>query len=1288
MPATTTKTRRTWSLWLASLAATAPLAAGALEMVPSDRAEVPYWDDLSVLNIGRLPARAFAFPFAGESEARANAGPAEYLNSSFIKSLDGDWDFNWAKTPDQTPDGFWESGFKPGSDWTTIPVPSNMEIHGWGYPNYTNIRYHFNPAEPPKVPVDQNWVGCYRRSFDIPADWDGRQRFIRFEGAGSAIEVWVNGQYVGYAQDGRSSIEFDITKVSHAGTNTVATKVFRLSDGAYLECQDFWRLSGIYRDVLVWSAPPAHIRDFGVRTNLGDTSSEVELTLDIEQTLPVTGQSAIDPLKLSLKLWDDDGKLVAEGANNRVPIEMGITTNIHEFLTVESPRLWSAEMPNLYTLTMTLMTSDGTVLESIPQRVGFREISITDGVFKVNGKPTLIRGVNRHEHDPMRGHAVTLEGMKQDIELMKQNNFNAVRTCHYPNHPVWYQLCNENGLYVTDEANIESHGIGYDEDKTLANKPEWIDAHVQRFQRMVLRDRNNPCITVWSLGNEMGDGVCTTAEYLWGKGFDRTRPIQSERAKRVHGNTDMVVPMYASPQWLERYATGDRIDKPLILCEYSHAMGNSNGNFDWYWDRFKEYDTLGGGHIWDWVDQGLLAKIPPQLKLRTAVPSESFVFDGRASDEGATGKVDLDLESVPDLTGPCTLEAWVKTERSAGGGTGRTGHAQIVGKGDHEMALKLNGEHSEFYVFAGGTWHAASAPFPDDWYGTWHHLAGRFDGDRVDLFVDGQKVANSSTGGNHPTKTAHPLTIGYNSEMPGRDFDGLMREVRIYDRALSDAEIKSDSAEPDGLRLRAVLNSKTITEDQSGPGGTVYAYGGFLEPPGTYNDDNFCMNGVVNADRTPKPAMAAIKYDMQPIAAELVKLDGGKAVVKLTNWYNHARADRMVDGSWSMQLNGKGIGHGDFAMPPLEPRESAEVTLDLSSVAMRNAESGSSYDLKLNWKAREATAVVPAGHEVAWEQFHLEDMPAKARVAAGRVDVAERGDGIVAETETGLRVVIGKQTGDIESIRQGGKELLAGPLTPYFWRAPIDNDRGNGMPGRSAAWRDASGAWDVSSVDRVGDDSHEAVIVAKGRLRGVDAAYEVRYTVRGDGEVHVAASMSKPGGNPGPIPRFGMRAQLNDGLSNLAWFGPGPQESYWDRDELPVGEWRSTVADQMFPYSEPQETGNHVRTKWAALSGADGRGLLVLADPGGCSVPEQALSLAAVPFDAKDADVAKYAYQLTRHGVWLHLDTAQTGVGGDNSWGAWPKDEYILRPEANKVAFVLRPVASGDEVKARLAYEP
>lgn len=477
-------------------------------------------------------------------------------------------------------------------------------MKGYGIPYYLTRQYPFK-KNPPYIQDEYNPVGLYRKTFTLPTEWNDRHIFIHFDGVQSAFYLWINGEKVGYSQGSRTPAEFNITPYIEQGENTITVEVYRWSDGSYLEDQDMWRLSGIYRNVYLFSTPHIHIRDFEATPTLDKEYQDGRLQITTELQNYSDNQSP--PLHIELSLLDATLAPVAEKTKSPTdPIPPHTNTSLTANLTVQQPKKWSAEQPYLYTLLLQLKDETNTILEFESCKVGFRTVEIQGGQLLVNGQPILVKGVNRHEHDPITGHYVTPESMEQDIKLMKRANINAVRTSHYPNDPHWYTLCDEYGIYVIDEANIESEGMGYAPEKTLANNPEWEKAHLDRIKRMVERDKNHPSIITWSMGNEAGDGINFKIASEWLHERDPTRPVHYERAER-RSHTDIVCPMYPSITWLIDYATHERT-RPLIMCEYAHSMGNSTGNLKEYWDTIRKYKHLQGGFIWDWVDQGLLAR--------------------------------------------------------------------------------------------------------------------------------------------------------------------------------------------------------------------------------------------------------------------------------------------------------------------------------------------------------------------------------------------------------------------------------------------------------------------------------------------------------------------------------------------------------------------------------------------------------------------------------------------------------------------------------------------------------
>jgi len=554
-------------------------------------------EDPQIIGINKEKPHCTAIPYRDKDAAVGCLRE----KSVFYKSLNGSWKFKWSKKPADRPVDFYRTDFD-ACGWDKIEVPGNWQTQGFGKPIYLNDMYPFK-KDPPRIQHNYNPVGSYRTEFEVPKDWGGREILINFDGVESAFYLWINGEFVGYSQGSRTPAEFDITKYLKPGKNLLAAEVYRWSDGSYLEDQDFWRLSGIFRDVYLWSAPKLHIADFFITSDLDDDYTDGKVVF--RANVINYSEQAVDRGLVEFELLDSDGKTSCfppSMTSIDQKIEPGQEIEIGLEAEVKNPRKWSAENPYLYTALLTLKNEAGDAIEMQSCRFGFRKSEIKDGQLKVNGKAIYIKGVNRHEHDPYTGHYVSEETMVADIKLMKQHNINTVRTCHYPDSPRWYELCDEYGLYVIDEANIESHGMGYG-DESLAKDPKWMKAHMERTVRMVERDKNHPCIIVWSLGNEAGDGINFEATSKWIHQRDKSRPVQYQQA-RLKPHTDIYCPMYDRIEELVEYAEKYN-DRPLILCEYAHAMANSVGNLQDYWNAIEAYDQLQGGCIWDWVDQGL-----------------------------------------------------------------------------------------------------------------------------------------------------------------------------------------------------------------------------------------------------------------------------------------------------------------------------------------------------------------------------------------------------------------------------------------------------------------------------------------------------------------------------------------------------------------------------------------------------------------------------------------------------------------------------------------------------------
>ena len=557
----------------------------------------PYWEQPEVFAINKLPSRATLTPYA-TAEAALERG-----ESSLTRSIGGEWKFCWTATPAERPESFWATEYDD-TTWGTMPVPGNWEVEGYGVPIYTNVTYPY-PLNPPFIPHEDNPTGCYRHLFEMPTEWEGRRIILHFESGLAAMHIWLNGKEVGYSEGTKTAVEFDITEHVTAGDNLLAIEGYRWADGSYLEDQDFWRLSGFDRDVKIYSVDMVRIGDAFVRAGLDKSycNGEYEADIRIESVAKSTFTGSVE-----LQLLDSEGREVLNIVR-KATVAAGKSKELSFRGTVADVKSWSHEQPELYTTLVVLRDSKGEVVEATSIRTGFREVEICDGQLLLNGKRIMIHGVNIHEHNPATGHVVTRELMLKDIATMKRFNINAVRTSHYPQPTLWYDLCDEYGILLVDEANIEAHGCGTGYADHFPNyhpshREEWKGTHHDRIAAMVERDKNHPSVIIWSMGNESSDGEVYSENYAWIKRRDKTRPVQFEQAFGGP-NTDIVCPMYPTIEQMQRYANREQPAKPYIMCEFAHAMGNSTGNFREYFDIMEGRAHMQGGFIWDWVDQGI-----------------------------------------------------------------------------------------------------------------------------------------------------------------------------------------------------------------------------------------------------------------------------------------------------------------------------------------------------------------------------------------------------------------------------------------------------------------------------------------------------------------------------------------------------------------------------------------------------------------------------------------------------------------------------------------------------------
>jgi len=601
------------------------------------------WENLKVLHRNRMPDRAYYIPYHDVDSALVGQPGA----SRYFKLLNGIWKFSYSQTPAESPEGFYREDYDV-SAWDDIEVPLSWQLAGYGRPHYTNVIYPF-PVDPPRTPTE-NPTGCYRRDFYIPEDWEGHRICLRFEGVDSAFHVWVNGREVGYSQGSRLPSEFDITRLVRTGRNSVSVRVYQWCDGSYIEDQDMWWLSGIFRDVYLIARPKLHLYDFFIKTQLDEEYRDA--VLNIKAFFNNYSKCEASGYRMEIDLLDAQGSSVLQQPwSCDISVPGGDQKTLEVEIPVSNPEKWSAEYPYLYKLLFIIKDDQGQVQEVIPSRVGFRNIELRDGNFLVNGVPIMIKGVNRHDHHPDLGRAVPLEAMIKDVILMKRHNINTVRTSHYPNDPRFYDLCDEYGLYVIDEADLECHGFTVIDDlNQLSDNPEWQDAYVERMVRMVERDKNHPSIIMWSLGNESGFGCNHEAMAAKAREIDPTRLIHYEgetssifdKEDLEPKAADVYSTMYTSVEKMAEVGQMTSMKRPHILCEYAHAMGNGPGGLKEYWDVFYKYKRLQGGCVWEWLDHG--------IRQKTADGQEYFAYGGDFGDQPNDGNFVIDGLLFPDRT--------------------------------------------------------------------------------------------------------------------------------------------------------------------------------------------------------------------------------------------------------------------------------------------------------------------------------------------------------------------------------------------------------------------------------------------------------------------------------------------------------------------------------------------------------------------------------------------------------------------------------------------------------------
>ena len=1245
----------------------AVLPALWLTLVTLAPADAPDWENPAVFRVGKEAAHATAMPFPDGAAALAK----KRLESPWCQLLNGPWKFQLAGNPQARPEGFVQPTFDV-SQWGEIPVPSNWQLNGHGTPLYTNIEYPF-AKDPPRVTstpppqftnfpeANRNQVGCYRRDFTVPPEWKDRQVFVTFGGVDSALALWINGQKVGYSQDSRTPAEFNITRHLKDGPNTIAAEVYQYSDGSYLEDQDMWRLSGIFRDVYLWTAPAIDLADHWVKAGLADDLTTG--TLAIDATLRNHGAAATSA-KLRFQLLPPTGDAPLAQADTTVELP----ANASASTTLRPPSLpavqrWSAETPTLYRYLLTVTGADGKDLAHYAGRTGFRRDEVKNGQFLHNGQPVLFKGINRHEHSPLTGHYLEESDMLADLYQMKRGNINAIRCSHYPDDPALLELCDDLGFYLVDEANLESHGmLTGPPSESLANNPAWGPAHLDRVQNMLERDKNHPCVVMWSLGNEAGDGVNFQQCSKWVKQRDPSRPVHYEPAGQGP-YVDVISPMYLPVDACSKFCRAEEKkplakQRPLILCEYSHSMGNSCGNLAEYWNLFRKERLLQGGFIWDWKDQGIYREKPAldAVEDRSPNPVKTRLLASLSADEGLYGGgVVAEATSKLDLSKAVTLVAEIRGDfggAQAGGGNSDNRNESdgypVLTKGDSAYALSVDeaGTRFEFLIHDGKTANRLFAPLPKDWLSRFHRVAASYDGSRMTISVDATTVAERPLAGPiHVNR--FPLAVALDTEEPSRRFDGSVRHAAVFDHALTQQELAAD------LPVAGKVLDLDFTADAAKPPARpFFAYGGdFNDRP---NQKSFNCNGIVQADLTKSPQFEEMFRLYQDIRVEPLEITGPVLRIQLKN-ERFFRSLDDVKASWRLLKDGKQVAAGELPLPQLGPQATQPATITAGHTIDPNSE----YVMRLRFDLNAATRWSPVGYPAGWAEIPLpwgKRVPPSLDSSGAAPEVAETADAVTASSPD-FTARIGKATGTLDSYQLAGKELLAAPLQLNFWRPPTNNDEGAKLHQIMRVWRRA-GEQSTATAVTTTKDAHTAIVRAELAVPVGKSRATVTYRFNHAGHLAVDCSFTPQGTKLPVIPRLGMSCLLPASHSFWTWFGKGPHENYCDRQ---TGAWTTVhmgkVDDLFYRYLDPQQAGNRTQIRWATFTNPDGKGLRVDA------TGDNLLEISAAPCLDDDIELARHPADLPpRDTVTVHIDHRQMGVGGTNSWGEWPLLAYRIQP--------------------------
>lgn len=1211
-----------------------------------------YIENLDVYELGQEPSRAYYIP-------------------EHHKLLNGRWQFLYANTPDEIPYGFYTPNAQ-SFKWSYINVPSNWEMEGWGDPMFRNVPVPFK-ANPPYIPHEYNPTGAYRTTFTIPSNWSGEEVFLRFEKVASASFLWINGQEVGYNEGAQEPSEYNITPYLKKGSNTLAMMVTKYSDGYYMEDQDYWRLAGIFDDVWLYATPKTRLFDWYVTTDLDAQYRDADLSIEATAVQYADANGA--SLKVKAQLLDKSGKEVASfesPSSSAWNEDKQLKLNLTQHIT--NPSKWTAETPDLYTLKMQLLDASGAIIDRAEQTIGFKETEIRDNVFYLNGQKIKVNAVNSHMQDPVTGHMVNEELIRKDMTILKQFGFNGVRTSHYPPVPSYLRLANEYGLYIIDEAGVEAHAT-----EQICHDPRFTPMYRERVRRMVLRDRNQPCVLFWSAGNESGEGQNIAEVIDEGKKYDHTRWWMYGGNAYSHPAEDIIGPRYPTPLALDmkvgHHQDGDV--RPSFMDEYISVAGNAGGNMDEMWRAVYQYDRTIGGALWDFVSPGLLeqeraltdasplaiqahlmgrSKLLAQQNNKTAKrqnnkKSNNHVLDINGHDQW----VEIYRDPRLDLNGQGLTLSFDAMPRALNASSGT-----FVTKGSWQLGVKQEGNDKlRFYLTTDKApesqgprvrshRYILDAPLPTDWYDNWHHIQASYDGKEMILQLDDQVVRMAAAG--NIINAPYPFCIGRNAQTHNADTDEYLCDAQIDNFALFGESLPANEQTID----RALL---WLDFEQETPGSNYFSYGSGAR---TY--------GTIWPDRTVQPEIYQMKKSTQPIVCSLINVETGTLEVWNRSPFLNANHYRNT---WTLTEDGQTLLSGELN---LDVAPLSRQLIQLPYVQNRpTIKPGREYRLMIQSELKNDELWAPAGHIVAWDQIELPwSLPALTNDATvGQAHLTQTDDSYIVNGE-GFCYTFSSD-GQLVGMELEGKQLLTSPLQINFWRAPIANEvdgwgsfnvrytHREDWNGMQIANEWFSNHLNASTFMPISCEARELdgqvylnvrcftlygkkaenkqldTYISGTRYNGIEEVYE--YRINGDGSIHLHHIIAPEGEQPALLPRIGLTLGLKEDMKQVEYYGRGPEENYPDRKTgYPIGIYQTTVDDMYEPYLIPQDHGLRCDNRYLTLCDAQGVGLRVSMD--------QPFNFNAYPFTTDQLTRATYQYQLHHESlVTLNLDYATTGVG-------------------------------------------